>query len=102
MKNSKLRTVAGFALLSWSLNMASQTQTLVNLLSVTPDGVSDTARYAPIFINSDGNVVVAGNQMVNAQQYDATTAALAANGAIVWQQATSTGGNAFTTASTHD
>lgn len=102
MKKYKLSIILTFSMAMGIGSAEAQSQIYGNLVSVDAGGITDTADYAPIFINSDGNVVVAGNEMINASQYNATTQARAANGVAVWQQSISTGNKAFTTASTHD
>lgn len=77
-------------------------QMLANMVNVVSYGATDTADYAPIFINSDGKVIIAGNQQAVAQGYDATISAQLSNGAVAWQDAVASGNKAFTTASTHD
>jgi hypothetical protein len=57
----------------------------------------------PILVNTNGNVVVSGNQKMNATQYDATTIDQLTNGTTNWiSQYNSSNQKAFITASCND
>lgn len=70
-------------LFSGFLNIYAQ-KCLVNLVSTTPHGVTDTLENAPILVNSDHNVVVSSNQKITPTQYDAMTALQLSNGFVSW------------------
>lgn len=103
MKNLMIKLAMLGALSLGSAPNVLKAQLYGNLVSVISHGGTDTADYAPILINSDGKVIVAGNQYAAAtQQYDATIAAELSTGVLDWQNAIATGNKAFTTASTND
>lgn len=99
----KILKMISVTLLILSFEGKVSAQIYGNLVGIVSHGTTDTADYAPIMINSDGKVIVAGNQYaaVN-QQYDATLSAELATGVIDWQNAVTSGSKAFNTASTHD
>lgn len=104
MKSKKINLFF-FALLLGTTYITSQTleTKVIKQVSVTYNGYTDTIDLAPILINIDGNVVVSGNQKMNATQYDVSTAAQISNGVIVWSQSFNTSSDkAWTTASTRD
>lgn len=80
-----------------------QGQCLVNTITVTTHGTTDTADYLPLQINVDGKIIMSGNTKLNSTQYDATTAAQFPNAAVAWVNSyNSSNLKCFVTASTHD
>lgn len=76
---------------------------LVNIDTINYYGTTDTLDYMPIQINTNGNIVISGNQKISASQYDATTAEQSVNAVSTWISSFNvTGGKAFITCSTHD
>jgi len=70
---------------SLSLLLNSQTKTsIVQTKTVTFHGATDTCDYFPILINSNNNVIVAGNNKVSSTQYDAIMVAQTSNALSVW------------------
>ena len=86
MKNLKIKPVLLCTLLMGIFSTNLKAQIYGNLTGIISHGSTDTADYAPILINSDGKVIVAGNQnAATAKQYDATLSADLTSGALAWQ-----------------
>lgn len=99
-----MKTTSKFkcAVLAFISVLPGFSQHLGNLTGITFNGVTDTADYAPILVNTNGNVVVAGNQLSGNQQYDATLVSQVSAGVLSWQDQIASGNRAFSTASTKD
>lgn len=88
--------------LSTYLNSNAQLA-IVNIDTINYYGTTDTLDYMPIIINSNGNVVVSGNQKMSSTQYDATTADQTINAVNNWITSYNTSNQkAFITCNTHD
>lgn len=59
--------------------------------AVTYYGNTDTSDYLPIIINSNNNVIVAGNKKISATQYDATMAEQTSAALTVWNTSFNSG-----------
>ena len=76
---------------------------LVNIDTVMYYGTTDTLDYMPVQINTNGDVVIAGNQKMSSTQYDAMTAAESVNAVNLWIDSYNPSTDkAFIVASTHD
>lgn len=105
MKSKKIKKILAICLSFFVSAVFSQTATAtyIKLDTVTYHGTTDTVDYMPIIVNSDGNVIVAGNQKVSATQYDAMMAAQTSDAVNVWSSSYNSSTNkAFITCSIND
>jgi hypothetical protein len=76
---------------------------LIRLADKSYMGFTDTVDNMPILVNVNNNIVVSGNQRINASQYDATTVEQLSSGIQNWiNQISASGEKSFITASCND
>lgn len=102
MKSSFFILISCFLLINSSLFSQGKIG-YIKKKSVTFHGATDTSDYLPILINTNHNVVIAGNNKINATQYDAITAAQSNNALSLWNNSFNSGNQkAFILSSVND
>lgn len=99
----KIKSILKIASLVVIQNITYSQHALVNKLSETITGQTDTAAFAPILKTSSGSYVVSSNQKVNSTQNDFKTTCLTGSVTTIWQQMYNANTKkAFTTTTTSD
>ena len=101
METKKLKSLILAVSLTYCIGFSAQVETkLIKQVSVDYNGVTDTVDLMPIDINTNGDVLVSGNQKMSSTQYNAATVS---DGINTWIDSYNPGtGKAFITCSTHD
>jgi hypothetical protein len=84
MNSTKLALLNILFLFTFQIFNAQSKTAIVQTRTVTYNGATDTCDYVPLLINTNHNVVVAGNNKLSANQYEAMMAAQTNNALNLW------------------